>query len=126
MTDTQNEAKFEQWCVVELMGHQRIAGKVTEESHFGVALMRVEVPAVEGRAGFTKYFGGNAIYALTPTTEEIATHVAKMVDQAPISRWEMRDLLPAPSVIEADNDDDEGDYEHPGDYPDNDFDDDSF
>lgn len=95
--ETSGEAKFDQWCVVELMGHQRIAGKVTEESHFGVALMRVEVPATDSRVGFTKYFGGNAIYALTPTTEEVATHVAKMVDQAPISRWEMRELLPAPT-----------------------------
>ena len=101
MTETQQaQTKFDQWCVVELMGHQRIAGKVTEESHFGVALMRVDVPATDGRDGFTKYFGGNAIYAVTPTTEQVATHVAKMVDQAPISRWEMRELLPTtvPSV----------------------------
>lgn len=112
----QAEPKFDQWCVVELMGHQRIAGKITEESHFGVALMRVDVPAVDGRAGFTKYFGGNAIYAITPTSEVIATQVAKMVDQAPISRWEMRELLPAPESKSSDDKDDE-------DFPDEDEDD---
>lgn len=117
--ETSNESKFDQWCVVELMGHQRIAGKVTEESHFGVALMRVEVPVVDGRAGFTKFFGGNAIYAVTPTTEAIATHVAKMVDQAPISRWEMRELLPAPEAVQVamtEEDHDDGEYD-PDDPP---------
>lgn len=117
MEGEESKSKFDQWCVVELMGHQRIAGKVTEESHFGVALMRVDVPEVEGRGAFTKYFGGNAIYAVTPTSEEIAVHVAKMVDQAPISRWEMRELLPAPEHVSANRvgedypDDDEDDYE---------------
>lgn len=63
---------FDQWCVVELMGHQRIAGRVTEETLFGTALMRVDVPETSKGAGFTKFYGSTAIYCVTPVDEAIA------------------------------------------------------
>lgn len=109
MSDKQEVSSFDQWCIVELMGHQRIAGKVTEESHFGAALMRVDVPAVDGRDGFTKFYGGGAIYAITPVSEEVARGIAQMLDPSPINRWEMRQLLPAP---EHDGIEDNADDEH--------------
>ena len=40
MTDA---GKKEFWAIVELMGHQRIAGKVSEETIGGAALLRVDV-----------------------------------------------------------------------------------
>lgn len=82
---------FEQWAIVDLLGHVRIAGRVTEEERFGVKLGRIDIP--NGAGGFTtQYFSGSSIYRLTPTTEEIARGVAAKSQPQPVHRWE----LPAP------------------------------
>jgi len=83
------EVKFENWCVVELMGHQRIAGLVTEVNLFGSALMRVDVPAVNGTAAYTKFFGASAIYAITPVSEAIARSAAQFNQQRPVETWQL-------------------------------------
>jgi hypothetical protein len=94
--ETARELKFDHWCIVELMGHQRIAGRVTEVNLFGSALMRVDVPEVDGAPGFSKFFGAGAIYAITPVEEKIARAMAKSFDQRPVVEWELRRLLPEP------------------------------
>jgi hypothetical protein len=81
---------FEQWAILELMGHVRLAGKVTEEEHFGAKLGRIDIPNADGFT--TQYFTGGSIYRLTPTTEEIARGVALRNQPEPVHRWE----LPAP------------------------------
>lgn len=91
------------WCILELMGHVRLAGRVTEESHFGVALGRIDIPAADGY--ITQYFGGSSIYRLTPTTEEIARSVALHNQPAPVRTWE----LPKPQAIDVDEDQDADD-----------------
>ena len=40
---------FEQTCIVELMGHNMIAGKVTEQTIGGQGFVRVDVPVAVGR-----------------------------------------------------------------------------
>lgn len=42
------EAKFDLWCIVELFGHNRIAGRCTEQNVAGVNMLRVDVPATSG------------------------------------------------------------------------------
>jgi len=49
MTSDQTEL----WAVVELFGHQRIAGKISEHN-LGGTFVRVDVPSVGGRPAFTK------------------------------------------------------------------------
>lgn len=36
--------KFEQWAIVDLFGHTRIAGKVSEQVIGGCSFVRVDVP----------------------------------------------------------------------------------
>lgn len=81
---------FDQWAILELMGHVRLAGRVTEEEHFGAKLGRIDIPNGDGFT--TQYFSGGSIYRLTPTTEEIARGVAARNQPEPVHRWE----LPAP------------------------------
>lgn len=71
----QIQQKFESWMVVELFGHQKIAGWVTEETIGGCSFIRVDVPAVNGIPGFTRFFGNGAIYSMTPTTEDVVHRV---------------------------------------------------
>lgn len=86
--------RFDQWCILELMEHRRLAGKVTEAAILGGALLRIDVPgSVDGpRPPVTQFYGPAAIYCLTPTTEEIARAVAEQSEPAPVSRWEFPQL----------------------------------
>lgn len=95
-SDSSKDVKFDHWCIVELMGHQRIAGRVTEQNVFGTALMRVDVPEVDGHPGFTKFYGASAIYAVTPVDERVARAVASSLDTRPIETWRLQRLM-APS-----------------------------
>lgn len=79
--------QFDQWCVVELFGHQQIAGRVSEQIVAGQGFVRVDVPDTNGRPGFTRMFGTGAIYSIIPTSEDIATRYAAKLDSRPISPY---------------------------------------
>ncbi len=79
------EASFDQWCIVELFGRQVIAGRVTEQVIGGGALLRVDVPEVDGQPGFTRFYGQGAIYAITPVSEEVARVALRRFRPAPVN-----------------------------------------
>lgn len=86
------QAKFESWAVVEIMGRLRTAGRCSEQVIAGTALLRVDVPDVADPEKFTtEFFGGGAIYRLTPCDEQIARAAAAASSQRPISVYEMAD-----------------------------------
>lgn len=88
-----NEAeKFDQHAIIELMGHQRIAGRVTEQAIGGTSFVRVDVPEIDGRPGFTKLFGSSAIYAITFVDEDIARAAAKQYRPAPVDYYTLQDV----------------------------------
>lgn len=64
--------KFLSWAIVELFGHQRIAGLATEQTIAGSGFLRVDVPEVGEIQPFTRIFGPSAVYSIIPTSEEIA------------------------------------------------------
>ncbi len=78
---------FEQWALVEVMGHTRLAGLVTEEEIAGVAFLRVDVPAVEGLSAFTRYIGPKSVHSLTPVAKDVAHMMAARIKAAPIRAW---------------------------------------
>ena len=69
--------KFETWAVVEVCGHQKYAGFVTEQAIGGASFVRVDVPEVSDHEAFSKLFGAAAIYSITPCSEELAKVVAE-------------------------------------------------
>ena len=89
--------KFEQWAIIEVMGHNRISGKITEQTLGGTAFIRVDVPAVDGRQSFTKLLGSSAIYAVNFVDEETATAAAKSVSAEPVDEWSARRMLESKS-----------------------------
>lgn len=84
--------EFSQHCIVELFGHQRIAGLVTEETIGGATFIRVDVPKTSKRAGFTKFYGATAIYAITPTDQETADLAAESFAAMPIESWRLTEV----------------------------------
>ena len=82
---------FREWCILELMGHRRLGGLVTEAEIGGIPLLRIDIPA---EPPVTQYYGKPAVYALTPATEELATALARGF-HGPVSRYELP-AVPAP------------------------------
>lgn len=118
----QAQPKFEQWCVVELFGHQRIAGLVTEATIGGCPFVRVDVPTPDGEGTlYTRFFGNGAIYAINPTTKEAVMSAVSVLHPRPVTpRDHARPSLPEYTDGDYGDDDDDGDCEG-GDSDDNDI-----
>ena len=74
--------KFDHWGILELMGHQRTAGRLTEEMIAGSNLLRVDIP-INAHEFRTAYYGSSAIYALHVTSEETARKAAGAMSVKP-------------------------------------------
>lgn len=80
---------FAGWAILELMGHKRLAGYVSEVEFAGAAMVRIDVPGDEDDATATQLYSASALYCLTPTDEATARRVAKLATLAPVTRWEL-------------------------------------
>lgn len=67
---------FDEWAIVEVMGHQRCAGRVSEQTIGGSAFVRVDVPDAGNGIAFTKLYGPGSIYCITPCSEAVARGLA--------------------------------------------------
>lgn len=85
--------KFDLWCIVELFGHQKIAGRCTEQNVAGTNMLRVDVPQTKNRTGFTRFLSSGAIYAINPVSEEVARSMAENYNVAPVSVYDVSELV---------------------------------
>ena len=85
---------LDMWAIIELMGHQRMAGKVTEVTIAGAGFLRVDVPETSRAAAFTRMVSPASVYAINPTTEEIARRAAEGLQPQPVREWELPKALP--------------------------------
>lgn len=110
MSDLQ-QAKFDGWAIVDVLGHQRYVGYVTTEAYGQAVLFRIDVPALEARervtktpgyisgkgyapagttvsegpvAGYTKLIGAGSIYAITPCSEAAALLAVEQAQPRPL------------------------------------------
>jgi hypothetical protein len=90
---SQQNPSFEAWAIVELFGHQKIAGKVTEQNIAGSNMLRVDVPETSSAPAFTRLFGSAAIYAINPVDEAIAKQYAQNHSPSPVTIYELRALI---------------------------------
>lgn len=83
--------QFDQWAIVELFGHKKMAGRVTIAPMEG--FLRVDVPNEQEGIKYTRYLNNKAIYAINPASEELVRRVAEQFSEPPVSRWEMEDVF---------------------------------
>ena len=104
LTMAANEnASFDQWAIVELMGHQVIAGRVTEMLIGGTVFLRVDVPEVPprpigggtgGQPAFSRLLSASAIYAINPVDEETCrAYVQSRPPSPPLDVYNARQLV---------------------------------
>lgn len=88
-----------EWAIVEIMGHRRHAGAISEVQRFGASMLRIDVPGHEpGSIYATHYFGGPAIFSIRPCTEARARQEARYeIGAAPPALADYR-----PQTVEAD------------------------
>ena len=105
------------WAIVELMGHVRVAGRLSEEEKFGSKLGRLDIPQLRksdcvnctdssvslapcpvcrGGTFVTQYFGGGSVYRISIVSEDVARHVASQTQPAPVSPWDFPKRLASP------------------------------
>lgn len=88
-----DKTHFSEWCILELFGHQKMAGHVTQ-APIG-DFLRVDVYGPnDSEPVFTRMISPKAIYALNPCEEKVARLAAKQFQPQPISKWRMKQLLP--------------------------------
>jgi hypothetical protein len=108
-TSQQQTEQPSQWAVLELFGHSRIAGRVSEQTIAGATFVRVDVPAVHGlrnnwRNGanveehysipeHTRTLGPAAIYSINWLDEAAARIVAAQLLHQPVSAYGLADAL---------------------------------
>jgi hypothetical protein len=85
--------------VLELMGHRRLAGLVTEVEIGGASFLRLDVPGEHGEWRATQFYSPSAVYCMTPTTEGIAREVAERNQPEPVHRWELK-AIEAPETVQ--------------------------
>lgn len=88
-------------CIVELFGHNQIAGMVSEQTVGGSSLLRVDVPVVDEQPAL--FYGVSAIYAITPTDEATMLRAVKAFRSKPIEAYRLQLL---DRVVVADDTDD--------------------
>lgn len=93
---------FAQYCIVELFGHSKIVGLVTEQALGGETFIRVDVPETKRASAFTRLFGKGAIYSIPPVSEEIARAAADQIYVAPVTVY----IEPARQLSRGDDEDD--------------------
>lgn len=107
MSDSKQHEPFEGWVILELLGHRRLAGWLSETTIGGGSFLRIDIPC---EPPATQFYAPSAVYAITPTDEATAKVVAKRA-VAPILKWELMAL----AGIETDDvteDREEADYEY--------------
>jgi hypothetical protein len=103
MTDIAITTPPRQWAIVELFGHQRIAGVITEQQLGGASFVRVDVPEVEAVErvldlatntwqaqrvtieAHARSFGAAAIFSINWVPEADARLVATGIKHRPVS-----------------------------------------
>jgi hypothetical protein len=92
---------FATWAIVELMGHRRLAGRLTEQEIAGKGFLRLDIPGDDTTAAATQFYSPGSVYCITPTTEAVARSVAARDRPAPVQRWEL-ETVPAAAVTHED------------------------
>lgn len=81
---------FDEWCVVELFGHKKFAGRVTERIIAGAAFIRIDVfPTGATEPIASPFYNPSAVYGMTPVSEEVARGFTDSVKPEPVARWQL-------------------------------------
>lgn len=85
---TEQSGEFREWAILELMGHRKMVGWITEQQIGGASFIRIDIPKGGGPlfdTDATQFYSPSAVYCITPTTEEVARKVASTCQTRPVT-----------------------------------------
>lgn len=111
-TTQQQEQPPALFAIVELFGHQRASGRVSQQTFGGASFVRVDVPKIEAEEreyvdgkgyvpqrrtiqAHTRSFGGGAIYAINWCDEPTAQIAARAIKHEPLSLYSVKSAIDA-------------------------------
>ena len=88
MADEQQQ--FKEWVILEVMGHKKVAGLLSETQLAGAQFLRIDIPGPDGFQA-TQLYRPESVYCITPVSEEIARGLGDNLinREPPVRRWEL-------------------------------------
>jgi hypothetical protein len=77
------------WAILELMGHRRLSGFLTEQTIAGAGMIRIDLPATDDHPAATQFYSPAAVYAITPASAETVQQAARLNRPRPVEPWEL-------------------------------------
>ncbi len=100
----------EEWAIVELMGHSKIAGQIQQSNY--PEMLRVDVYEPDGKGiAYTRHVNFKSIYAINPVEKLVALAMGTRLETPPASAYTLRRL-----IGQAQPEPDEDQYQHELDY----------
>jgi hypothetical protein len=96
--------KLDLFAIIELFGHTKMAGKVTEQSIGPATFIRVDVKETSQQPSFTRLLNPSAVYAINPVTEQVANEMAEMLQKKPLEAWDINRMQEKLLEIKSGND----------------------
>lgn len=90
------------WAVVELFGHQVIAGAVSKVEPYGTPMIQVDVPAIDAQPAFSKLYNPTAVYGIAYVSQEIAVMAAREARHKPVAVY-LPDIADINQLLEENN-----------------------
>jgi hypothetical protein len=84
LTLDKNQETIETWAYVEIMGHSKIAGRVSERKVGVQVMLQVDVPKPDEGFSFSKLYNPSSIFSISPTTEEWCRKFVKARVEYPV------------------------------------------
>lgn len=86
----QETAKFENWAIVEIMGHIKCAGLARTVTFGNTVMLQVDIPETTKQPAHTKMYGMSSIFSISPVTEDVAQAHAESFNLQPIISYEVQ------------------------------------
>ena len=102
----QEQTHIEGWAIVDLFGHNHIAGYVRTALIGTSGMLRCDVPEIDDAPAYTRFIGPGAIYGLTLVTEEVAKAALKSIRPPAVTVYIPRERqleAPEPGMIDLDD-----------------------
>lgn len=110
-------AAYTGWAIVEVMGHSKFAGEISEHKLGTNVMIRIDVPAVGELKAFTKMIAPQALFAITPCDEATARAAAQEFRSVPLYLYSVVRGLPTPDDDSKGPDYFEEDYDEDDEHP---------
>ena len=83
----------ETYCLLELMGHQKVAGLLTETTIAGKGMLRVDIPNEKGQTIHTRFYSPDAVYSISPVDRQICIGIAVKCNVRPVTIYDLAKLI---------------------------------